>query len=175
MLDICSKRKANIKIIMRFHQKAIVWAACFRQNFWICRRGGNSYRMQPLEQQSDWYTPQYSFFRKNVRGHKASLTRSSPGQFLFYRRVRTVTRLIARPIFILPMCQSRHTSHCAKAGIYPALLVYAKAAALSTGKNNQNWPALSLPSIFARKAAVYSGHKIIRKIKCFIYKRAKLC
>ena len=37
--------------------------------------------------------------------------KSSLGQFLFLRRVGTVTRLLVPASFILPMQQGRHTSH----------------------------------------------------------------
>ena len=53
---------------------------------------------------------------------------STLGQFLFYRRVGTVTRLNARSIFILPTSQNRHSSHHADIS---AFIVYSIILTLS--------------------------------------------
>ena len=65
---------------------------------------------------------------------------------LFYRHVRTVTCLIARPIFILPMCQCRHTSHRTANFILPTcqsrhmshLIQYTISKSIRQGKNKND-------------------------------------
>ena len=128
----------------------------------------SSHKMQMLTQQSDWCTPQCE-------------------------RAQSLSHMIfARSIFILPTCQNRHTSHrpanfyftdvsepshisLREGGYISRIFSICEGSRFVNGKNNQNWSIPPLPSIFARKAAVCSGCKIVRKIKCFIYKRAKLC
>lgn len=66
---------------------------------------------------------------------------------LFYRHVRTVTCLIARPIFILPMCQCRHTSHRTANFILPTchsrhmshLIQYTISKSIRQGKNSKTF------------------------------------
>ena len=49
---------------------------------------------------------------------------SSLGQFLFYRRVRTVTRLICSVNFILPTSQNRHSSHLRRFIFFFSILLF---------------------------------------------------